>query len=125
MEITAKEIQRIRKDLNLSREQFAQLLSVSYKTICRWETEGIRSISNSSSGKLLALRKILSSKKGNSTIKELLSSTPGIMGVAALSSMIPILGNIIGLSVLVAPAVLKAINHLLENSDNDETKKEV
>lgn len=122
MEITAEEIRRIRKDLNLNREQFAQLLSVSYKTICRWETEGIRSISNSSSGKLLALQKVLSSKKGISTIKELLNSTPGIMGVAALSSMIPILGSVIGLSVLLAPAVLKAINHLLENSEYNESK---
>lgn len=125
MDIRASEIRRIRKDLNLSREQFAQLLSVSYKTICRWETEGIRSISNSSSGKLLALQKVLSSKRGISTIKELLNSTPGIMGVAALSSMIPILGSVIGLSVLLAPAVLKAINHLLENSENNESKEEI
>lgn len=121
MEKSAEEIQKIRKDLNLSREQFAQLLSVSYKTICRWETEGIRSITNSSSDKLLALQKILSSRNGFSTIKELLNSVPGIMGVAALSSMIPVLGSVVGISVLLAPAVVKAISHLLENSEN-ETK---
>lgn len=38
-EIRAREIKRIRDVLDLSKERFAQLLSVSSKTIFRWEND--------------------------------------------------------------------------------------
>ena len=60
IEITKEEVKKIREQFGLTKDQFAQLLEVSVMTVNRWETQGIRSISNSSAGKLEELRKILS-----------------------------------------------------------------
>lgn len=107
-EISANGLYEIRQKLNLSREQFAQLLSVSYKTICRWETEGIRSITNK---KLIALQKVLASQNGLSTIQELLRTQ---MGLVALSIMLPVLGQTLEITPILRKTLVHTINNLLE-----------
>lgn len=125
MELKPEEIKNIRNELELTREQFAHLLSVSYKTISRWETDGIRSISNSSSDKLIELKKILSSPKAASIIKRALSTNPGIIGIASVAEMLPIIGPILNISVFIAPIIFKVIKELLDDRDSSVSKNDI
>lgn len=116
MELQAKEINSIRTQLGLNREQFAQLINVSYKTISRWEKEGIRSLSNSSSDKLIELKKILEKKEGAFIIRKILKTTPLIAGIAGVATLIPILGPIFRLNAnsISFPLVIKALKDLID-----------
>lgn len=112
MKLKKEEITEIRNILGINREQLAQIVGVSTKTIIRWENEGITWNKNAAADKLLNLKKILDSKKGKDAILDTLKSVPGIMGIASVATLIPILSPIVTTGLLLSPIILKAIKKI-------------
>ncbi len=113
----SKEIKNIRQNiLKLTQEEFSQLLSVSTKTISRWES-GESEPTGLSLQNLLKLKEVVDDKDSLKALKNILTGSIGI----ALGSMI--LGPLAGITAISAtiagPRVLKLLRSLI----NDKNKK--
>lgn len=93
---SSKQVHDIRKKLGLTQDEMAQLLGVSSKTISRWETTGIASKSGASVQKIIELERVIQNKTGLNAIKEVLSSTRGLLGISAAAALVSALSPIIG-----------------------------
>ena len=106
-------LKEIRKQLNLSREQLALLLEVSYKSITRWEKDSIENVERYQP-KLKALIDILKYKKGEIILKEILSNKPDILTIALLNTSLIIIDNILLKKSVIVPTIKKVIKIIEE-----------
>ncbi|MBU2584821.1 MAG: helix-turn-helix domain-containing protein [Bacteroidetes bacterium] len=107
----SNEIKNIRQNiLKLSQEEFSQLLSVSTKTISRWEN-GESEPTGLSLQNLLKLKSVINDKNSLDTLKKTLVGSTGI----AIGSMIlgPLAGIIAISATAIGPSVLKLFSSLI------------
>ena len=122
--VTKEEIKKIRKeDLKISQEHFARLLSVSLKTIVRWE-KGTAKPSGASKEALVKLKTVISDPKGKEAVIGALSTAGGIASASMIISMLfPLIaGGLLAMG-LAGMGVGKIIKKFLgqdgENNKND------
>lgn len=114
--MTAEDIRKIRKELNLSQEQLASMLGVNKSTIARYEMDKNSRPTGENERKLLLLQKFFSD---NSEKRKILNikKTAGIPGIAALlaggAALFPVAGMAIGGVALAS--VLKLFNAVIED----------
>jgi len=106
-----KEIKKIRQDiLKFSQEEFAQLLSVSTKTISRWESGESKPIGTTLQN-LLNLQAVVNDKDAFNTFKKILKGVAGIpigaVILAPLASIATLTTTVFG------PSVIKALSDLI------------
>ncbi len=109
------EIKNIRQNvLKLTQEEFSQLLSVSTKTISRWES-GESDPTGLSLQNLLKLKEVINDRETFKTLKNILTGSVGV----ALGSMI--LGPLAGIAAIsatvVGPSVLKLLSSLINEKN--------
>ncbi|HMQ79913.1 MAG TPA: helix-turn-helix domain-containing protein [Ignavibacteria bacterium] len=114
MKLEKEDIKAIRDILGLKREQLAQIIGISTKTLIRWEKDGITWKKNKAADKLMNLKKILDSPKGKETILDILKSVPVVVGIASVSTLIPILSPIVTTSLLLSPIILRAVKKIFD-----------
>lgn len=115
MKLNKDEIKEIRAILGLKREQLAQIIGISTKTLIRWEKDGITWKKNKAADKLMNLKKILDSERGKETILDILKSVPLVVGIASVSTLIPILTPIVTAGLLLSPIILRAVKKLFDD----------
>lgn len=115
MKLRKEEIKEIREILKLKKEQLAQIIGISTKTLIRWEKDGIEWKKNKAADNLMNLKIILDSKKGKETILDILKSVPLGVGIASVSTLIPILSPIVSAGLLLSPIILRAVKKIYDD----------
>lgn len=123
--ISNEEIKKIRKnDLNISQEQFARLLSVSLKTVVRWEKGDVKP-AGSSAEALKKLKAVISDPKGKEALVASLTTLGGIATAQMIISMLfPLIASgLLGMG-LTGMGVGKILKKFLDQNGENEKENE-
>jgi transcriptional regulator with XRE-family HTH domain len=120
--ISGEEIKHIREKLELTQEEFAQLLKVTPKTIERWEYQGIKEDSSSASiSNMLDLKTVSENKKGFLLLKETLNSAKGSVGITLGATLISLISPIIAggiFGAVIGTTLISKVKEFLESPEN-------